>query len=133
MVAVPLVPRVSIPVAQRPFEELHSPEARAEMLRVVRGLVPDRSKWPELMVDIIRSSTFEEWARFCGDDGGMDYELIYWAIQEAEATDPVQAMRWCSFKSQSPSRLNIRPPLILELSQLPPDVLPPGIRPPRVP
>ncbi|KAE8808041.1 hypothetical protein D1007_15597 [Hordeum vulgare] len=69
------------------------------MLRVVREMFLGRSEWSGLMVDIIRSSTFEERARFCGADGGMDYELIYWAIQEAEATNPVQAMRWRTFKS----------------------------------
>ncbi|KAE8809463.1 hypothetical protein D1007_13881 [Hordeum vulgare] len=116
-------------VSQRLVVELHSPEARAEMLRVVRGLFPDRSEWPELMVEIIRKATLKERNRFCGDDGGMDYEMIFWAIQEAEVADPVHAARWRRFKAASPSRLNIRPPPMLEMSRLPPDALPSGIRP----
>ncbi|KAE8800862.1 hypothetical protein D1007_23572 [Hordeum vulgare] len=84
------------------------------------------------MVDIISKATFEEHARFYGDDGGMDYELIYWSMREAEAADLVQAARWSSFKVMSPFRLNIRPPPVLELSQLPTEALPPGVNPPRI-
>ncbi|KAE8771353.1 hypothetical protein D1007_56758 [Hordeum vulgare] len=103
------------------------------MLRVVRGLFPDRYEWPGLMVEIIRMATLEERDRFCGDDGGMDYELIFWAIQEAEVADPIQAARWRRFKAMSPSRLNIHPPPVLEMSRLPPDALLPGTSPPRFP
>ncbi|KAE8789629.1 hypothetical protein D1007_36127 [Hordeum vulgare] len=133
MAAAPMASLMPISVRQWSFMELHSPEARAEMLRVVRGLFPNRSEWAEVMMDIIRSSTFEELVRFCGDNGGMDYELIFWAIQEAEAADPIQVARWCRFKTESPSRLNIRSSRVLELSQLPPDALPLGVRPPRGP
>ncbi|KAE8817967.1 hypothetical protein D1007_04323 [Hordeum vulgare] len=133
MVAAPMAPIVPTPVAQLSFVELHSLKARMEMLQVVRGRFPDRSRWPEIMVEIIRTATFEERARFCEDNGGMDYELIFWAIQEAEAADPFQAAKWSRFKTESLSRLNIRPHPVLELSQLPPDALPLGVNPPRVP
>ncbi|KAE8794814.1 hypothetical protein D1007_30366 [Hordeum vulgare] len=122
-----------MPVSQQPVVELHSPEAQAEMLRVVRGLFPDRSEWPELMLEILRKATLEERNRFCGDDRGMDYEMTVWATQKAEVADPVQAARWRRFKAAIPSRLNIRPLPVLEMSRLPPDALSPGIRPPRLP
>ncbi|KAE8783840.1 hypothetical protein D1007_42671 [Hordeum vulgare] len=118
-------------MAQRPVVELHTPEARAEMLRVVRGLFPNRGEWPKRMVEVIRMATIEERDRFCGDDDGMDYELLFWEIQEAEAADLTQAARWRRFKTASPSWLNIRPSQVLELSRRP--VESPGNRPSRLP
>ncbi|KAE8806510.1 hypothetical protein D1007_17323 [Hordeum vulgare] len=83
------------------------------------------------MVEIIRMATFAERARFCCDDGGMDYEFVYWAMREAEATDPVVARKWSRFKSSIPFLLNIKPPSVLELSQIPREELPPGVDPPQ--
>ncbi|KAE8768655.1 hypothetical protein D1007_59835 [Hordeum vulgare] len=82
------------------------------------------------MVEVIRMATVEERDQFSGDDDGMDYELLFWEIQEAEAKDPAQAARWRRFKAASPSRLNIRPPQVLELSRRP---LESGNSPPRLP
>ncbi|KAE8773032.1 hypothetical protein D1007_54868 [Hordeum vulgare] len=114
-----------------PSSELHSAEARAEMLWVVRGMFPDRASWPEMMVEIIRTETFAERARFCGNDGGMDFELIYWAMREVEVSDPGVARKWSRFKSSIPFLLNINPPSVLELSQIPREELPPGVDPPQ--
>lgn len=86
-----------------------------------------------ICVEVIRSSTFAERCRFAGDEGGMDYDIIFWAIQEAESSDPIQAGRWRRFKSTSPSRLNIRPPSIMELANIPLEYLPQGVSPPRLP
>ncbi|KAE8818609.1 hypothetical protein D1007_03753 [Hordeum vulgare] len=119
------------PMTLLPSAELRSAEARAEMLWVVRGKFPDRASWPEMMVEIIRTATFAERARFCGDDGGMDFELIYWAMREAEVSDPGVARKWSRFKSPIPFLLNINPPSILEISQIPREELPPGIDPPQ--
>lgn len=83
-----------IPVSQLPEIDEGSPEARAEIHRVVREHFPNRSSWPEVCLDIIRTSTFEERARFVGDEGGMDYQMIFWAIQEAESSEPGQAAKW---------------------------------------
>ncbi|KAE8812765.1 hypothetical protein D1007_10093 [Hordeum vulgare] len=101
------------------------------MLRVVRGKFPDRASWPEMMVEIIRTATFAERARFCGDDGGMDFELIYWVMREAEVSDPGVARKWSRFKSPISFLLNINPPSVLEISQIPREELPPGIDPPQ--
>ncbi|KAE8798708.1 hypothetical protein D1007_25885 [Hordeum vulgare] len=116
-----------------PAAELHSPEACAEMLRVVRGRFPDRASWPRIMVEVIRVASFAERARFSGDEGGMDYELVYWAMREAESSDPAVAAKWSGFKSVVPFLRNINPPSVMELSQIPPEELPPGIDLPRAP
>ncbi|KAE8817134.1 hypothetical protein D1007_05342 [Hordeum vulgare] len=131
MVSPPRALAVPTTVALLPTAVLHSSEARAEMLRVVRGKFPDRARWPGIMVEIIRMATFVERARFRGDDGGMDYELIYWAMREAESTDPTLATKWRRFKTTIPFHLNVDPPPVVELSQMPPEVLPPGVNPPR--
>ncbi|KAE8766895.1 hypothetical protein D1007_61812 [Hordeum vulgare] len=110
-----------------------SPEAREEILRVLRERFPLREKWPEICVEVIRSNTFSERCRFAGDEGGMDYDIIFWAIQEAESSDPIQAERWRCFKSTSPARLNIWPPSIMELANIPLEYLSHGVSPPRLP
>ncbi|KAE8815568.1 hypothetical protein D1007_07037 [Hordeum vulgare] len=69
-----------IPVEMRPEVDLHSPEAREEILRVVRERFPIRAAWSKICVEVIRNSTFTERCRFTGDKGGMDYDLIFWAI-----------------------------------------------------
>ncbi|KAE8801541.1 hypothetical protein D1007_22865 [Hordeum vulgare] len=99
-----------MPVEMRPRIDSHSSEARVEILQVV-----------------------QESCRFPSDDGGMDYDLIFWAIHEAESSDPLQAARWRRFKSTSPSRLNIRPLSFAELANIPLEHLPPGVSPPRLP
>ncbi|KAE8808239.1 hypothetical protein D1007_15379 [Hordeum vulgare] len=76
-------------VEMRPQIDSRSPEAREEILRVVRERFPIREAWPEICIEVIRSSSFAERYRFAGDDGGMDYDIILWAIQEAELSDPV--------------------------------------------
>ncbi|KAE8810466.1 hypothetical protein D1007_12674 [Hordeum vulgare] len=116
MVSPPRALGAPTPMMLLPSTELWSAEARAEMMRVVRGKFPDRASWPGVMVEIIRMATFAERARFCGDDGGMDYEFVYWAMREAEATDPGVARKWSRFKSSIPFLLNINPPLVLEIS-----------------
>ncbi|KAE8785362.1 hypothetical protein D1007_40953 [Hordeum vulgare] len=131
MVSPPRALAVPTPVTLLPTAELHSSEAHAEMLRVVRGKFPDRASRPGIMVEIIRMATFAERARFCEDDGGMDYELIYWAMREAEASDPGLAMKWRRFKTAVPFLLNVDPPPVLELSQIPLEALPPGVNPPH--
>ncbi|KAE8817562.1 hypothetical protein D1007_04661 [Hordeum vulgare] len=131
MVSPPRTQTAPMPVALLPPVVLHSPEAREEMLRIVRGRFPDRMRWPRIMVEIIRMASFAERARFCGDEGGMDYELIYWAMREAESTDPVLAAKWSRFKMATPFRLNINEPPILELSQIPSEALPPRVNPPQ--
>ncbi|XP_037456597.1 uncharacterized protein LOC119327607 [Triticum dicoccoides] len=99
-----------------PEIDASSPEASAEMQRVVRERFPNRSSWPDILLDILRFAMFEERARFAGDDGGMDFEFIFWAIQEAKSPDPRQAARWARFKTRNPSRLNIRPPPVLQIT-----------------
>ncbi|XP_037489830.1 uncharacterized protein LOC119368772 isoform X2 [Triticum dicoccoides] len=126
-------PQPPPPVATLPEIDASSPEALAEMRRVVREIFPNRSKWPDIFMEILRHAAFEERARFAGDDGGMDFEFIFWAIQEAESSDPRQAARWARFKTSSLSRLNIRPPPVLQISRIPPEALPPGAVLPRVP
>ncbi|KAE8770797.1 hypothetical protein D1007_57393 [Hordeum vulgare] len=111
----------------------HSLVVRAEILRVVRGRFLNQAAWPEICVEVIHNSTFAKRCRFAGNDGGMDFDLIFWAIQEAESADPMQAARWRCFKAASPSRLNIRPPSFEKLANIPLDVLPPGVSPPRLP
>ncbi|KAE8796904.1 hypothetical protein D1007_28030 [Hordeum vulgare] len=71
-----------------------------------------------------------------GDSVGgevSDYGIIFWAIEKAESSDPIQAERWRRFKSTSPSWLNIRPPSITELANTPLEYLPQGVSPPRLP
>ncbi|KAE8768966.1 hypothetical protein D1007_59503 [Hordeum vulgare] len=131
MVSSPRAFTTRTPVMLLPRAVLHSPEAREEMLRIVRGRFPDRMRWPELMVEIIRTASFAERARFCGDEGGMDYELIYWAMREAESTDLASVAKWSRFKTATPFRLNVTAPPIVELSQIPPGALPPGVNPPQ--
>lgn len=58
------------------------------MLRVVRERFPNWGKWPEICVEAIRNSSFVERCRFAGDDNGMDFDTIFWAIQEAESINP---------------------------------------------
>ncbi|KAE8767841.1 hypothetical protein D1007_60752 [Hordeum vulgare] len=132
-VAAPVVIQEAAPVEMRPQIDLHSPEAREEILRVVRERFPLREKWPEICVEVIGSSSFSERCRFAGAEGGMDYDIIFWAIQEAESSDPIQAERWRRFKSTSPTRLNIRPPSIMELASIPLEHLLRGVSPPRLP
>ncbi|KAE8787028.1 hypothetical protein D1007_39089 [Hordeum vulgare] len=100
---------------------------------VVRERFLDRSRWPEVCVEIIRCSEFAERMRFVGDDGAMDYKMVFWVIQEAESADPVQAERWMRFRTRNPSRLNIHPPPVVEIARIPPEFLPPGTMLPRVP
>ena len=104
-----------------------------EMLRVVRERFPNRSRWPDIFLEILQSMIFEERARFVGGDGGMDYEFIFWAIQEAELTEPRQAEWGGRFRMRNPSRLNIRLPPVLQIANIPPEYLPPGTVLPRVP
>ena len=94
---------------------------------MVKERFPNRSKWPEIFMEILRRATFEEHARFVGDDRRMDYEFIFWAIQEAESSDPRQATRWENFRTANPSRLNIRPPSWEGIANIPSEYLPSGI------
>ncbi|KAE8782946.1 hypothetical protein D1007_43638 [Hordeum vulgare] len=103
------------------------------MVQVVQERFPDRSRWPEICVEIIRCSEFAERMRFVGDDEAIDYAMVFWAIQEAESADPVQAERWMRFRTRNPSRLNIRPPPVVEIAGIPPEFLPSGTVLPRVP
>lgn len=121
------------PLTELPWVESSTSEAKAEMVRVVRERFPDRSRWPEICVKIIRSSEFAERMRSIGDNGSMDYEMVFWAIQEAESADPIQAPRWVRLRTNNPSRLNIRPPPVVEIASIPPEFLPPGTVLPRVP
>ncbi|KAE8779845.1 hypothetical protein D1007_47074 [Hordeum vulgare] len=121
------------PSMELPWVESSTPEARAEMVRVLRERFPDRSRWPEICIEIIRSSKFAKRMWFIGDGGAMDYEMVFRAIQEAEPEDPVQAARWMRFKTRNPSRLNIRPPPVVEIASIPPEFLPSGTMLPRVP
>ncbi|KAE8779362.1 hypothetical protein D1007_47632 [Hordeum vulgare] len=122
-----------VPVEIQPQIDSHSSEARVEILRAVRERFPIRSVWSEICVEVIRNNTFAKRCRFAGNDGGMDYDLTLWAIQEADSSDPLQEGRWRRFKSTSPSRLNIRPPSFVELANIPLEHLPPGVSPPRLP
>ncbi|KAE8791586.1 hypothetical protein D1007_34044 [Hordeum vulgare] len=72
-----------------PLIDADSPKAWAEMLWVVLDRFPDRREWADIHIDIIRYAMFAESARFLDDDGCMDVELMFWAIQEAESLDPV--------------------------------------------
>lgn len=101
------------------------------MMRVVSERFPNREKWPDLHIEVITYATFEERAWFIGDEGCMDYEFLFWAIQEAESSDPVQAARWARYRTANPSRLNIRPPRSEALANIPLEFLPAGVRPPR--
>ncbi|XP_044378063.1 uncharacterized protein [Triticum aestivum] len=92
-------PQPPPPVATLPKIDASLPEALVEMRRVVRERFPNRSKWPDIFMENLRHATFEERAHFAGDDGGMDYEFIFWVIQEAESSDPRQAARWARFKT----------------------------------
>ncbi|KAE8772517.1 hypothetical protein D1007_55476 [Hordeum vulgare] len=121
------------PSTELPWVESSTPEARAEMVRVVRERFLDRSRWPEICVEIIQSSGFAKSMRFVGDEGAMDYEMVFWAIQEAEYVDPVQAQRWMQFRTRNPSRLNICPPPVVEMARILLEFLPPGTVLPRVP
>ncbi|KAE8790926.1 hypothetical protein D1007_34740 [Hordeum vulgare] len=71
-----------VPVEMQPPIDSHSPAARVEILRVVWERFLNRDAWPETCVEVIRNSTFTERCRFAGDgdDGGMDFDLIFWAI-----------------------------------------------------
>ncbi|KAM3189574.1 hypothetical protein ACQJBY_068086 [Aegilops geniculata] len=109
----------------------NSPEAQREMRRVVRERFPNREAWGDIHLDILRRANFAERARFIGDDGCMDVELLFWAIQEAESPDPAQAVKWAFFKTANPSRLNIRPPSVEGIARIPPKFLPPGVELPR--
>ena len=111
-------------VAQLPEIDPHSPEARREMRRVVMERFPARDEWGEIHMHILRHATFVERARFIGDDGCEDVELLFWAIQEAESSDPRQAARWENFRTANPSRLNIRPPSWEGIARIPPEFIP---------
>ena len=81
---------------------------------------------------ILRHANFVERARFIGDDGCKDLDLLFWATQEAESSDPHQATLWENFRTANPSRLNIRPPSWEGMANIPPEFLPPDtIWPPR--
>ncbi|KAE8766501.1 hypothetical protein D1007_62271 [Hordeum vulgare] len=67
-------PQRPFPSMELPWVESSTPEARTEMVRVVRERFPDRSRLPEICVEIIRCSEFAKRMRFVGDDGAMDYE-----------------------------------------------------------
>ena len=58
----------------------NSPEAQREMRRVVRERFPNREAWGDIHLDILRRANFAERARFIGDDGCEDVELLFWAI-----------------------------------------------------
>lgn len=122
-VAPPALAPPPIPVEQLLPIEASSPEAWAEMRRVVRVRFPVRSEWPELCVQVICNSTFAERARFIGDDSGVEVDLRFWAIQEAESPDPATATKWARFKTTNPSRLNIRPPPVVGLA-IPRELIP---------
>ena len=93
---------------------------------------PDRGVWGEIHMHILRHANFVERARFIGDDGCEDVELLFWAIQEAESSDPRQAARWENFRTANPSRLNIRPPSWEGIARIPPEFIPAGtVWPPR--
>ncbi|KAE8778329.1 hypothetical protein D1007_48762 [Hordeum vulgare] len=128
-----LAPLRPFPAMRQPWVESATPEARAEMLRVVRERFPDRSSWPGIYIEIIQYADFDERMRFIGDDTAMDYAMLFWAIHEAESADPAQAARWTRFRTRNPSRLNIRPPSMVEIARIPPKYLPPGTMLPRVP
>ena len=132
-VAAPMAPLPPVPGSQVPVTERGSPEAHAEMIRVVRERFPNCDVWPATLIEVIQHAMSEERVRFAGDDGGMDYELIFWAIQEVESTDPRQAAKWARFRTRNPSRLNIQPPAVVQISNIPPKYLPPGTVLPRVP
>ncbi|XP_044329215.1 uncharacterized protein [Triticum aestivum] len=125
-------PRALPPPAVAPLALIDpdSPAARREMRRVVRERFPDRSEWADIHLQIIGHATFAERARFVGDEGADEVELLFWAIQEAESAIPEQAARWASFRTANPSRLNIRPPRVDALASIPPEELPPGVLPP---
>ncbi|XBI59355.1 hypothetical protein VPH35_040438 [Triticum aestivum] len=101
------------------------------MERVVRERFPNRSEWSDLLDLIIQHATFEEYARFTGDDGASDVELLFWVIQEASSPNPVQASRWSYFRAPDPPHLSIARPRVDALSRIPSDALLPGVRPPR--
>uniref|UniRef100_A0A453C7V0 Uncharacterized protein n=2 Tax=Aegilops tauschii subsp. strangulata TaxID=200361 RepID=A0A453C7V0_AEGTS len=85
-------PRALPPPAAAPLPDIdsNSPEARREMRRVVMERFPDRDELGEIHLHVLRHANFVERARFIGDDGCEDRELLFWAIQEAESTDPRQ-------------------------------------------
>ena len=127
-------PRALPPPVAAPLPEIDplSPEARREMERVVMERFPDRDEWGEIHMHILRHANFVERARFIGDDGCEDVELLFWAIQEAESSDPRQVARWENFRTTNPSRLNIRPPSWEGIARIPPEFLPAGtVWPPR--
>lgn len=126
-VAAPVALPPPTPVSLLPQIDVESQEARAEIQRVVRERFPDPSEWPDRALEVMRRATFEERARFIGDDGGMDYQMLFWAIQEAES------QKWRRFKVRNPSRLNIRPPSVVGIASIPLEFLPPGVVLPRVP
>lgn len=105
-------PAVPAPVMLLPLPTIDasSPAARQEMERVVREKFPDWSTWGEVCIDIIRYSTFEERARIIGDNGCIDLDMIFWAIEEAESPDPVQAKLWSHFRTRNPSGSTSRGP-----------------------
>lgn len=59
--------------------------------RMVRDKFPDLVTWMDVCLDIIRYSTYKEHARFIGDKGCLNLDLIFRAIHEAESSDPTQA------------------------------------------
>ncbi|KAE8780752.1 hypothetical protein D1007_46047 [Hordeum vulgare] len=106
-------------VAPLPLIDSDLPEARREMQRVVLDRFHDRSGWSDIHIEIIRYAIFAESARFMGGDGCMDVELIFWTIQEAESSDPMQALRWVFYRTTNPSRLNIWPSRVDALASFP--------------
>ncbi|KAE8772819.1 40S ribosomal protein S5-1 [Hordeum vulgare] len=113
-------------VAQLPVIEATSSEAREEILRVVCEHFPDRSKWPEICVQIIHEATYLESAHFIWNNGGMDHDMLFWAVEEAESLDPIQDARWERYKTDNPSRINIRPPSMLGIASILLEFLPLG-------
>uniref|UniRef100_A0A453QDL4 Uncharacterized protein n=1 Tax=Aegilops tauschii subsp. strangulata TaxID=200361 RepID=A0A453QDL4_AEGTS len=101
------------------------------MRQLVMEWFPNRDERGDIHLNIIRYANFTVRARFIGDGSCMDVELIFWAIQEAESPDPIQAARLGYFRTANPSRLNIRPPSVEGIASIPPEFLPPGVRLPR--
>lgn len=103
---------------------------RMEMRRVVAAKFPDPSQLGEIGMRIILTSTYVERVRFAGEEGCDAMEFIFWAMVEAESTDPATAWKWREFKAERPIQLNVRRPRVGALAFPPPGALPPGVDPP---
>src|SRR3954465_2755009 len=89
-------------ISQLPTHEVVEP--------IVRALFPDVSKWRELSVEVILTGFRDEVHRFIGDVGVEATEMIYWAMVEADSSDPEIAARWRRFKAPSQTPILIPRP-----------------------